>query len=183
MEGLIHFELEILNGIQNIFSSEIGNYFWSFITHLGDMGIIWIIFTICLLIYPKTRKIGVICAISLMCSFIITNLFLKNMFERIRPFNYTNIQLLIKKPLDYSFPSGHTSISFAFVFVVIKEKLKIKKINLYIPALILGILIAFSRLYLYVHFPTDILGGILVGYVCSIIAFKISKILFKKINI
>ncbi|MGL5415910.1 MAG: phosphatase PAP2 family protein [Clostridium sp.] len=180
MQGLIHLELGILNWIQSVFSSEIGNKFWVFITSLGNVGFIWIAFTIFLIIYPKTRKVGIICAISLILSFIVTNLLLKNMVARMRPFNYEEVRLLIKAPKDYSFPSGHTSISFAFAFVAIKEKLRIGKINLYIPATILAILIAFSRLYLFVHFPTDILGGILVGFVCSVIGVKISKVIFKK---
>lgn len=177
MQGLVNFELGILNWIQHIFSSEIGNAFWTFITHLGDAGIIWIIFTICLIIYPKTRKIGIICAISLALSFIFTNLILKNLFERVRPFNYEDVRLLIQTPKDYSFPSGHTSAAFAFAFVAIKERLRINKINLFVPATILAILIAFSRLYLFVHFPTDILGGVLVAYICSILALKIWKII------
>lgn len=183
MQGLVNFELGILNGIQHIFSSEIGNAFWTFITHLGDAGFIWIIFTICLIIYPKTRKIGIICAISLILSFIFTNLILKNLFERVRPFNYEDVRLLIQMPKDYSFPSGHTSVSFAFAFVAIKERLRIGKINLYIPATILAILIAFSRLYLFVHFPTDILGGVLVGFICSVLAIKVWKIVSEKWNI
>lgn len=174
---MVQLELRILDFIQNIFSSNITDEILKFITHLGDAGVIWIIATVLLIAYPKTRKIGIICAISLLFSALITNLFLKNLIQRLRPFSYSDISLIIKTPHDYSFPSGHTSASFAFVFVLLKEKLKINKINVYKISIILATLIAFSRLYLYVHFPTDIIGGIIVGFICNIIAYKLFQIL------
>ena len=76
----------------------------------------------------------------------------------------------MKKPTDYSFPSGHTAASFAAVTALFFAKEKYRY-----PALVLAVLIAFSRLYLYVHYPTDILGGILVGILCGVIAYLITR--------
>ncbi len=179
---MVEFEINILNSIQNIFSSSIFDNIFKLITHLGDAGAIWIIATIILIIYPKTRKVGIICGISLIFSALITNVFLKNLIQRPRPFNFSDVNLIIKTPHDFSFPSGHTSASFAFAFVVLKERLNIKNIKVYQVSIILASLIAFSRLYLYVHFPTDIIGGIVVGFLCSIIARSIFDRLGKNIS-
>lgn len=175
---MVEFEINILNSIQNIFSADIFDNIFKVITHLGDAGIIWIVATVLLIIYPKTRKVGIICAISLLFSALLTNVFLKNLIQRPRPFNFSDVSLIIDTPKDFSFPSGHTSASFAFAFVVLKEKLTIRNIKIYQISIILASLIAFSRLYLYVHFPTDIIGGVVVGFLCSLIA----RILFDKLN-
>ena len=135
-----------------------------FITSVGNAGMIWIAFTIILLLIPKTRKTGVIITASLVINTILVNLILKNVVGRIRPCDVnTTIQLLIARPTDYSFPSGHTSMAVTVVtalFLVGQKKLGW-------PALVLAVLIAFSRMYLYVHYPTDILGGAIVGILCG----------------
>lgn len=110
-------------------------------------------------------------ALALVFDVILCNGILKNAVARTRPFDVnTGISLLVKKPTDYSFPSGHTAASFAAVTVLFFAKEKYRY-----PALVLAVLIAFSRLYLYVHYPTDILGGILVGILCGVIAYLITK--------
>lgn len=170
MTGFIDFELSILDGIQDVMGSTFFDKFWEFFTHLGDSGMIWIAITLLLLVFKKTRKIGIICAISLVFSLIFTNLLLKNLVGRLRPYTYNDFMILIKEPHDYSFPSGHTSASFAVAFVMLKERFKLNRYNIYIPVLILAILVSFSRLYLYVHFPTDIIGAIVIAYLCSYLA-------------
>lgn len=152
-------ELSILDFIQKIHSPFL-DWLMLFFTHLGDKGIIWIVIIACLLVNKRTRKIGVIMSVSMVINLVVCNLFLKNIFLRSRPFTYNpNITLLIPKPLDYSFPSGHTSASFACIMCLYLAKDK----KLFFMSLIIGVLIAFSRMYLYVHFPTDIIGGIVVG--------------------
>ena len=112
-----------------------------------------------LICVKKHRLNGIQLEIGLMAGFIIGNLFLKNIVMRERPcWINDNIQLLIPMPMDYSFPSGHTLSSFVSAGILIQ-----KNVNIGIFAYILAVLIGFSRLYLYVHFPTDVLMGILLG--------------------
>ena len=97
---------------------------------------------------------------------------MKNLVGRIRPFDVnTSIQLLVARPHDYSFPSGHTAASFtAAMALYLAGENKMWK-----PALVLAVLIAFSRLYLYVHYPTDILGGIITGCIAAYIGYRLEE--------
>ena len=89
-----------------------------------------------------------------------TNCLLKNLVAETRPYDVANFtDLIVKKPKDYSFPSGHTAASFAAVTALFMSRKKL----LGAISCVIAILIAFSRMYLYVHFPTDIIGGIVVG--------------------
>ena len=106
---------------------------------------------------------------ALILDMILCNGILKHVFARVRPCDVnTTIQLLVPRPSDYSFPSGHTAASFAAVAALFFAGQK----KLWKPALVLAVLIAFSRLYLYVHYPTDILGGIIVGVLCGYIGAR-----------
>ena len=108
---------------------------------------------------------------------IVCNGLLKNLVARTRPCDVnTAIQLLISHPTDYSFPSGHTAASFTAVAALYFSGDK----KIWKAAIVLGILIAFSRMYLYVHYPTDILGGILVGIFSGFIGSKIVTYMMKK---
>lgn len=129
------------------------------ITALGNSGLIWIILAGVLILMPKYRKIGVAVLTGLVLEVICCNLVLKPLVARIRPCDVnTAVQLLVARPDDFSFPSGHTGASFAAT-----SALFFSRSRLWIPSLILSVLIAFSRLYLYVHYPTDILAGMLLG--------------------
>lgn len=127
-----------------------------------------------LILIPKTRKIGLVVMAAVILDSILCNVILKNIFLRPRPCDVnTAINLLIPRPSGYSFPSGHTSASFAAVSALyFSGENKIWK-----AALALAILISFSRMYLYVHYPTDVLGGILVGIFCG----YVGKACFDKI--
>jgi len=138
-----------------------------FITKLGDAGIIWIALAIVLLFIKKTRKCGILMLISLILGLILGNVLLKNLIQRPRPcWIDNNILLLIPNPVDYSFPSGHTLASFEAAIMIFLHN---KKWG--VPAIILAILIAFSRMYLFVHFPTDILAGAILGIAISICVY------------
>lgn len=157
------FELKILDWIQNI-RTPVGDVIMPFVSALGNAGMIWVLLAIILLFIPKTRKSGIILAMALLLDLILCNIILKNVFARMRPCDInTAIQLLITKPDDFSFPSGHTAAAFASVSSLYFAGKKM----LWKPALVLAIFIAFSRMYLYVHYPTDILGGIVVGIVAG----------------
>ncbi|MDO4541216.1 MAG: phosphatase PAP2 family protein [Bacillota bacterium] len=148
-----------------------------FCTKMGNAGLIWVAVTVALLIFPSTRKYGLIAALSLVLNLLLCNICLKPMIGRIRPFNVTDVDLLIPTPGDYSFPSGHTSASFAVALPVYFWN---KKAG--IIAIIFGALIAFSRMYFFVHYPTDILGGLLVGLASAYIAKFIVERYSKKLS-
>ena len=163
-------EIHILDMIQNL-RTPIGDVVVPLITRLGDAGIVWIILTVLLLIIPKTRKTGVIMMV-LLC-----NVFIKNLVARTRPFDVnTAVQLLVAKPRDYSFPSGHTAASFASVTALYLAGEK----KMWKAALVLAVLIALSRLYLYVHYPTDIIGGVIFGSLSGYLGYKIVEWIQKK---
>ena len=137
------------------------------ITKLGDAGIVWIILTVILLLIPKTRKSGVYMAVALIADLIICNVILKPIVARIRPYSINQTVHLLVTPLkDYSFPSGHTAASFASVSALYFAGRK----RMAAGTLIVSVLIAFSRMYLYVHYPTDVLGGLIIGLLCGWIA-------------
>ena len=163
-------ELQFLNLIQEIRTTFL-DVFMSNVTKLGNVGFIWILLTIILLVIPKTRKSGVILAAALIVDLILCNVILKPLVARIRPFDVnTAIQLIIAKPQDYSFPSGNTAASVASVVALYLAGEK----RLWKIALILACFIAFSRMYLYVHYPTDVLGGAVVGVISGYIGYKVT---------
>lgn len=152
-------ELKILDLIQSL-RTPAGDAIMCFLTSLGNGGQIWILTAVLLLLFPKTVKSGKVLAAALCVDFVLCNGLLKNLFCRVRPCDVnTAVQLLVERPRSFSFPSGHTAASFAAAAALcFSEERKLWK-----PALALACLIAFSRLYLYVHYPTDVLGGIVVG--------------------
>ena len=147
------------------------------ITKLGNAGIVWILLTIVLLLIPKTRKSGLILASALIVDLILCNGILKPLIARIRPFDVNSaIQLIVAKPHDYSFPSGHTAASFTAVMALYLAGEK----KMWKAALVLAVLIALSRLYLYVHYPTDIIGGVIFGSLSGYLGYKIVEWIQKK---
>lgn len=152
-------EIRVLDWMQSI-RTPVGDTVMTFITRLGDAGAVWLLLAAVLLMIPRTRRSGVMLAAALCVDVVLCNGILKNLFGRIRPCDVnTSIQLLIPRPDDFSFPSGHTAASFAAVAALRMAGNK----KLWKLALVLGVLIAFSRMYLYVHYPTDILGGMIAG--------------------
>lgn len=163
-------EFKILDFIQTLHKPVLDKIMVG-VTKLGDVGIIWIILTAILLIIPKTRRTGGVMLVALVVQTVLCNVILKNLFARTRPYDVnTTVQLLVPKLHDFSFPSGHTSASFTAVSALYFSKDKLWK-----PALILACLIAVSRLYLYVHYPTDVLGGLLLGVLSGYIGYKIME--------
>lgn len=162
-------EIQILDFLQK-FRTPAGDAVIPLITKLGDKGIIWILLAAVLLLIPKTRRAGAILTAALCVDLILCNGILKNLFARVRPFDVnTSVQLLIPKPADFSFPSGHTAASFASASALYFSGEK----KLWKPVLALAVIIAFTRLYLYVHYPTDILGGMAVGIAAGYVGYWI----------
>jgi len=164
--------LYLINNLHN----EVLDKIMIFFTNLGDGGVIWIALAIILLFFKKTRKCGFLMLISMLCGLVIGNGILKNLIKRSRPcWIDTSITLLISNPTDYSFPSGHTLASFEAAVMILLHN---KKAGL--VALVLAVIIAFSRMYLFVHFPSDILGGAILGSAISLIVYYVSKKISKK---
>ena len=159
-----HFDLPILDWIAAHLSCPFLDAVMPVITALGNGGIFWIIAAVVLMLIPKYRKAGCSMGLALLMGLILCNLILKPLVARIRPYDYqlehfnVTIQLLIATPHDFSFPSGHTIASFeAATALLIHDK------KLGIPAMVIAVLVAFSRLYLYVHYPTDVIASIALG--------------------
>jgi len=170
-------ELKILDFIQTLHTPMLDKIMVG-ITRLGDAGIVWIILTIIFLVMPKTRRTGGVMLVALVVQTVLCNVILKNLFARTRPYDVnTTVQLLVPKLHDFSFPSGHTSASFTAMSALYFSKDKLWK-----PALVLACLIAVSRLYLYVHYPTDVLGGLLLGVLSGYIGYKIMEKVKNKDN-
>lgn len=168
MEFIQQLDLSILLFIQEHLRFAWMNDFWAFITHFGDGGIFWIVLTLALMIPKRTRKAGIVAACSLLLGFLITNVTLKPLVDRVRPYNYSDVIIPLGRiPVESSFPSGHTCASFACALIYVRMLPKKCGISL----LVLAVLISLSRLYLCVHFPTDVLGGFLVALFSSMLVY------------
>ncbi len=186
---------EFIDKIFNVGNNPIADSIWTFITHLGDDGIFWIALGICLLIPKKTRKWGICLFAGLAVSTVINNLMLKEIIERPRPFwapgtgdwkgeftwpegmDYV-FPDLIKPSNSWSFPSGHsaTSVGAGFAFMLSSKK------RYGIPVFIISLLIAISRIYVRIHYPTDVIAGIIVGIISAVIAyFLVEKLIVPKL--
>ena len=145
------------------------------ITLLGDAGIFWMAMAAVLLVFKKTRRVGLGMGFAMLMGLLLCNLTLKPLCQRPRPYDYQYdvfdklIPLLIEQQHDFSFPSGHTIASFEAAGVI---ALNNKKWG--IPALILASLIAFSRLYLYVHYPTDVLVSVSLGLALAFVGNQLA---------
>ena len=165
-------DFAIIDFIQETMRCQFLDYVMAFFSYLGEAGGIWLISAIIMMCFRKTRATGVMVVCAVAIGFVIGEIGLKNIVDRLRPF-VQNPEVIpaIKPPSGYSFPSGHSCSSFAAATVLIVRD---KKFG--IPAIIVASLIAFSRLYNYVHFPSDVLGGILLGVMCAVVTL----IFFKK---
>ena len=163
MMTLQQIDMSILLWIQEHLRADALTPFWKVITFL----------------YKKTRPTGIAALLSITVGFLITNVLLKNIVARPRPFDaYTEIIPLITKPTDFSFPSGHTCASFACALILFR--MLPKKFG--IPAVILAGMVAFSRLYLGVHYPGDVLGGFLVAVFASTLVYHLMSAYQKKMQ-
>ena len=169
------FEFAFLDWLQQ-FRNPVLDALAVFFNYAGEHGEIWIAFTLILLLCRRTRKAGLAMAIALISYLIAGDFILKPLFARPRPCDVnTAITILVNRPHGHSFPSGHTASAFAAAFALWLQNRKLG-----VPALVLAAFIAFTRLYLYVHFPTDILGGVVLGLalgaLASLLADKIEAV-------
>ena len=163
------------------------------VTHLGDHGKLWIILCLVLLLFKRTRKAGICGLVALLINLLITNITLKPLIARVRPYEqFQDLVLLIEKQGDFSFPSGHTSSSFAAAWAIfMMDRIKGKgngviwkdrgqATALGIAAVVLAAWIGWTRLYVGVHFPTDVLVGFAIGIFSAWAAKKIIEAVLSK---
>ena len=150
---------QLLNGLQQICHTKVGDVLMPWISSLSNHGEIWILLALALLCTKKYRRVGICIGISLLIGFLLGNIVLKNLIARPRPCDLQPwVALLVPNPTDYSFPSGHSLASFAAATALFCFEKRWGA-----AAYILAALIAFSRLYLFVHFPSDVICGSLLG--------------------
>lgn len=167
----MEWEFEILDFLQSI-HSPILTKLMSFVTFLGEVGWFWIILGIFLLCMKKYRFAGIAALTALIFDFAAANLILKPLVARPRPcWINESVEMLVRVPEDYSFPSGHTMASFAAAGALLF--MGQKKIG--ICAVLLAVLMGVSRMYFYVHFPTDVLAGAVLGLACGRVGAALAK--------
>lgn len=160
LQALIAMEQNLLLWIQDTVRSDVLTPFFVLITTLGNGGAIWLLLSVGLLVPKKTRKVGILSLVALLFSWLIDNVMLKNLVARTRPYEVVpGLVSLVGAQHDFSFPSGHTGSSFAAAVVLFRELPR----KYGWPALLLAILIGFSRLYVGVHYPSDVLCGAMIG--------------------
>ena len=178
----VSFDLPILEWIQAHMQSGFMDTIMPLITLLGEDGIFWIVWSVLLMLFPKTRKTGLGMAFAMAFGLLLCNVTLKPLIERPRPYDFQlaqfgkEITLLIEAQHDFSFPSGHTIACFEAATVLLKNS---KKMG--IPAIIIAVLVAFSRMYLYVHYPTDVLVSIVLGTLLGLLGNWLAGLLAPKL--
>ena len=177
-QKILSFDASILLNVQEVVRNDILTPIMKFVTMLGDGGVFWIILTVVLLCIPKTRKMGLCSAISLLLSVIVCNLILKNAFARIRPYEVIDgLELIVKRANDFSFPSGHTSASVASAVALFLASTKKQK-PITVWAIPLAALIGFSRIYVGIHYPTDVFVSAVLALIFAAVATVIGTKLY-----
>ena len=147
------------------------------ISSLARHGELWIGLAVVLLCFPKTRRVGLTVGLALIIGYLTGNLLLKNLVARVRPYDVDlTVSLLVDRLTDFAFPSGHTLASFGAA-----TALTVRYRRAGAAALVLAGLIAFSRLYLFVHYPTDVLAGALLGVGLGLLGCRLADRLWERI--
>ena len=171
------FELNILWWIREHLTNPFLDTVMPSISSLARHGEFWILVALILVCFKKTRKAGVAMGIAMACGYLIGNMGMKNLFARTRPYDVTEVELLVAKFHDFSFPSGHSLVSFEAATALWFYHRKWG-----VAAFVLAALIGLSRLYLFVHYPTDVLVGTLLGIGIGLAACFVTNRLFDKNN-
>lgn len=178
MDALNQFEIGILDFIRETFSCKFLDYFFVGVTSLSNKGIFWIVLAVILLCFKKTRKTGICLGVVLLIGEILGNQILKKLFERPRPYTVNpDVTLIVDKLSSFSFPSGHSRCAVECAVAIFYNN---KKWG--IAAITVAVLTCLSRLYLYVHYPTDVLAGAALGVIDGLLAIFIVKKIGEYIN-
>lgn len=164
-------EIEILNFIHQNLVNPFFDVIFVLFTTIVEHGEIWILAGLVMLFTKKYRITGILLLIALVCTFVSSELIIKNLACRPRPFYANpNISLIISPPSGYSFPSSHSAVSFSSAAIIFYFNKKLGIVGLFVASLT-----AFSRIYLYVHYPTDVLAGICLGLLWAGIVIFVYK--------
>ena len=159
------FDYDILLEIASRWRGGMSDTVWKFFSLIGNAGAVWIVLAIVLLFFRKTRRAGAAMLVAMLIGLLIGNVWLKQWIMRPRPFvTHHELTALLDPGDQWSFPSGHTLSSFAAATALWFFHRKSGAL-----AYVLAALIAFSRLYASVHYPTDVLAGLLLGILCGLI--------------
>ena len=162
-------ETRILMALQELHTPVL-DFVFTHITMLGDGGIFWISTGVLLACSKKYRRQGLLLLLCLLAGFLIGNVCLENLVQRSRPcWVYPEVPLLVREPRDFSFPSAHSMVGFAGA-----SALWLTDRRFGAAAIVLAAFIAFSRLYLFVHWPTDVLAGTVLGIAVAYAVFGIA---------
>jgi undecaprenyl-diphosphatase len=197
MDDFTLFDGNLLIGIQDLLNADWLTPVMKFITLFGEAGIFWIVLCLGLLISKRTRRLGIICTVSLAFTFICCNLLIKPAVDRTRPWlMFADVVRYLEPPGDASFPSGHSANSMGAAWAIFIASLPARgrgygdvpclgwrgvgadpKIvhRFGIAAVILAVLIGLSRLYLGMHYPSDVIVGLLLGMVCATVMLRVIR--------
>ena len=169
-DGIIGLDFRILFWIQNYIVNPILTPIFKIITMAGNAGILWFVIALLLLISKKTRPWSLAIVFSLVLTGLVGNVVIKNLVARPRPFQMMYFELMIAPPSGYSFPSGHTLSSFAAATAIFCYN---KKWG--VTASVVAFLMGFSRLYFFVHFPSDVIVGAVLGLLLGWLGYRMSE--------
>ena len=178
MEDIVFLDREIIFWVQAHLTADWLSQVSLFLTWLGDYGGIWLLLGVLLVLRRKSRPLGLAILLSWLLAALVGSGLLKHLVMRPRPcIDYPAVKLLLPapSPTDYSFPSGHAFTSFAAVAAVWR------KLPWYLYALLVALAcgIGFSRVYLFFHYPSDVLVGAALGIACGILAGRVVQKLCK----
>lgn len=169
-EWIQQFDWSVLHWIRDTLTCGVTDLLMPKITLLGNGGAVWLAAAVAMLLSKRYRKFGITLLLALAAGALVGNVWLKHWLARPRPCWLENVPLLIKNPTDYSFPSGHTLSSVIGVCVLTGANRRFA-----LAAIPLAVLIGISRLFLYVHFPSDVLAAALLGTAIGTAAVLIAK--------
>lgn len=168
MDMMMDWEAEVLFWIRDNLTCGFMDFLMSAVSLLLTANILWFVVALALIYKKNTRRVGTILLLALIISIILCNGIMKPCFERVRPYVEYGVPIIIPENGGYSFPSGHTTSVTVITTILLKYYRKWGY-----AMMVFAVMVMFSRMYLFVHYPTDILGGIAVGIVSVILAHLI----------
>ena len=172
LDTLLTLDGGFLLWLQNL-RTPILNVLFSFYTQLGNAGLVWIVLSAAMLLHPRTRKAGFWALIAMLFGLLFTNVLLKHLVGRTRPWLVVEgLTALVDEHDPNSFPSGHTCATFAccLTWARFAARRWVK-----VLCLVLAVLMGLSRLYVGVHFPSDVIAGCVVGCFCALLAWAVQR--------